>query len=88
MPLQNLSAINHPARTRIFQALNGVEPSINQLARALPDSPRPSLYRHVHKMLDAGVLQIALVRYLIRYVNGIEERFYSAVERLIDPAEV
>jgi hypothetical protein len=39
-------------------------------------------------MLDAGVLQIALVRYLIRYVNGIEERFYSAVERLIDPAEV
>ncbi len=84
MPPQNLSVINHPARTRILQALNGVEPSINQLVRALPDIPGPSLCRHVHKMPNAGVLQIALVR----YVNGIEERFYSAVEGLIDPAEV
>ena len=84
MPLQNFSVINHPARMRIFQALNGVELSINQLARALPDIPKPSLYRHVHKMVDAGVLQIARVR----YVNGIEERFYIAVEGLIDPTEV
>ncbi len=84
MPLQNFSVINHPARMRIFQALNGVELSINKLAHALPDIPKPSLYRHVHKMLDAGVLQIARVR----YVNGIEERFYIAVKGLIDPTEV
>ncbi len=84
MPLQNLLVINHPAQTRIFQALNSVEAFINQLAHTLPDIPKPSPYRHVHKMLDAGVLQIALVR----YVNGIEERFCSAVEGLSDPAEV
>jgi hypothetical protein len=35
-------------------------------------------------MLDAGILQIARVR----YVNGIEECFYSAVEGLIDRVEV
>jgi hypothetical protein len=40
MPLQNLLVINYPAQTCIFQALNGVEPSINQLARALPDIPK------------------------------------------------
>jgi len=84
MPLKNFSVVNHPARMRIFQALNGVELSINQLARALPDIPKPSIYRHVHKMLDAGVLQIAHVR----HVNGIEERFYIAAEGLIDPADV
>jgi len=84
MPLKNFSVVNHPARMRIFQALNGVELSINQLAHALPDIPKPSLYRHVHKMLEAGVLQIARVR----HVNGIEERFYIAAEGLIDPADV
>jgi hypothetical protein len=84
MPLQNLLVINYPAQTCIFQALNGVEPSINQLARALPDIPKSSLYGHVRKMLDAGILQIARVR----YVNGIEECFYSAVEGLIDRVEV
>ncbi len=82
MPLRNFSVINHPAQARIFQALNSVEAFINQLVCALPDIPKPSPYRHVHKMPDAGVLQIALVH----YVNGIEERFYSAVEGLSDPA--
>lgn len=84
MPLKNFAVINHPARMRIFQALNGVALSINQLAQVLPDIPKPSLYRHVHKMLEAGVLQIAH----IRHIKGIEERFYIAVEGLIDPQEV
>ncbi|WP_366519208.1 helix-turn-helix domain-containing protein [uncultured Thermanaerothrix sp.] len=33
---------------RIFQALDAEELSINQLAKRLPDIPRPSLYRHIH----------------------------------------
>jgi DNA-binding transcriptional ArsR family regulator len=84
MPLKNFAVINHPARMRIFQALNGVALSINQLAQVLPDIPKPSLYRHVHKMLEAGVLQIAR----IRHVQGIEERFYIAADGLIEPEEV
>lgn len=82
--LKNFSVINHPARMRIFQALNGVELSINQLADYLTDVPKPSLYRHVHKMLEAGVIQVAGTH----HINGIEERFYTACEGLIDPEDV
>lgn len=32
-------------RVRICHALNGAELSINQLAKGLPDVPKPSLYR-------------------------------------------
>lgn len=84
MALKNFSVINHPARMRIFQALNSVELSINQLGEYLPDIPKPSLYRHIHKMLEAGVIQVAGVR----HVNGIEERFFTACEGRIDPEEV
>jgi DNA-binding transcriptional ArsR family regulator len=84
MPLKNFAVINHPVRMRIFQALNGVELSINQLAKVLPDVPKPSLYRHIHKLLDAGVIHVARMR----LVNGIEERFFTANEGLIDPADV
>lgn len=84
MPLKNFAVVNHPARMRIFQALTGVELSINQLSRVLPDIPKPSLYRHVHKMLEAGVVRVARVR----HIHGIEERFFIAEEGLIDPIDV
>lgn len=84
MPLKNFAVVNHPARMRIFQALTGVELSINQLSRVLPDIPKPSLYRHVHKMLEAGVVRVARVR----HIHGIEERFFIVEEGLIDPADV
>lgn len=84
MPLKNFAIVNHPARMRIFQALHAEELSINQLARRLPDIPRPSLYRHIHQMVEAGVIQVTRTR----LVNGIEERFYTAVSELIDPADI
>ncbi len=84
MPLKNFAVINHTVRMRIFHALNGVELSINQLANSLPDVPKPSLYRHIHKMLDASVIRVTRTQ----LVNGIEERFYTACEGLIDPADV
>lgn len=84
MPVRNFDVINHPIRMRIFQSLHNVHLSINQLAELLPDVPRPSLYRHVRKLVDAGVICVAARR----MVHGIEERFYTSVEGLIDPEEV
>lgn len=84
MKLKNFAVINHPIRMRIFQALNEVELSINQLAQRLPDVPRPSIYRHIHQMLDAGVIEVTRTR----SVNGIEERFYMAARGMIDPADL
>lgn len=84
MSLKNFAVINHPVRMRIFQALHAEELSINQLATRLPDVPKPSLYRHVHQMLEAGVIQVVRTR----SINGIEERFFTTVEGLIDPADI
>ncbi|WP_298816782.1 helix-turn-helix domain-containing protein [Chloroflexus sp.] len=84
MTLRNFAIINHPVRMRIFQTLNHTEMSINQLAQHLADVPKPSLYRHIRLMLDAGIVQVTRVR----YVHGIEERFYMAVSGLIDPASL
>lgn len=69
---------------RIFQMLHQSELSVNQLARLMPDVPRPSLYRHVHQMLQAGVIEVVRTR----HVNGLEERFYLSVPGLIDPSDV
>lgn len=81
MILHKFDVINHPVRMRIFQTLYSGPYSINQLSRLLPDVPRPSLYRHIHKMLDAGVITVAGTR----HVNGIEERFFTAIDGRIDP---
>lgn len=84
MPLKNFAIVNHPVRMRIFQLLHTEELSTNQLVKRLPEVPKPSLYRHIHQMVEAGVIQVTRTR----QVNGIEERFYSAVSELIDPADL
>ncbi|MCX7861052.1 MAG: helix-turn-helix domain-containing protein [Chloroflexus sp.] len=84
MILHKFDVINHPVRMRIFQTLYGGPYSINQLSRLLPDVPRPSLYRHIHKMLDAGIIRVAATR----HINGIEERFFTPVFGQIKLAEI
>ncbi len=84
MSLKNFAVINHPVRMRIFQALHAEELSINQLSKRLADVPKPSLYRHIHQMVEAGVIEVRRTR----LVNGIEERFYAAVNALIDSADI
>lgn len=84
MPLKNFAVVNHPVRMRIFQLLHAGELSINQLAQRLADVPKPSLYRHINQMMKAGVIEVRRTR----LVNGIEERFFAAVDERIDPAEI
>jgi DNA-binding transcriptional ArsR family regulator len=78
---RDFEVVNHPARMRIFQVLLAEQLSIHQIAERLPDVPLPSLYRHVKKLHDAGLVVVAATR----SINGIEERFYTAVQGLIDP---
>ncbi|HVV20342.1 MAG TPA: helix-turn-helix domain-containing protein, partial [Pseudonocardiaceae bacterium] len=74
----------HPVRLRIVQAfLGGRELTTTQLAAELADVPPGSLYRHVARLVDAGVL--ALVGE--RRVRGAVERTYelAVTSALIDP---
>jgi len=63
----------HPVRLRIVQAFLGDRAlTTSELAAELPDVPAASLYRHVARLVDAGVLGIVAER----RVRGALERTY------------
>ncbi len=63
----------HPVRLRIVQAFLGDRPlTTTQLSAELSDVPAASLYRHVARLVTAGVLQVVAQR----RVRGAVERTY------------
>lgn len=72
------SAILHPARLEILRAfeLHGTL-TIGELATTLPNVSQPSLYRHVKRLLDVGVLAVRDVRQGDR---GAPERVYAIAD--------
>jgi hypothetical protein len=63
----------HPVRLRIVQAFLGDRAlTTSDLSAELSDVPAASLYRHVARLVDAGVLQIVAER----RVRGAVERTY------------
>src|SRR5450755_2648681 len=63
----------HPVRLRIVQAFLGDRPlTTTELRAELPDVPTASLYRHVARLVDAGVLAVASEH----RVRGALERTY------------
>jgi hypothetical protein len=64
----------HPIRLRILQTFLGDRAlTTSQLQAELPDIPPASLYRHVAKLVDAGVLSVVAER----RVRGALERTYT-----------
>ena len=64
----------HPVRLRIVQAFLGDRAlTTSQLAAELSDVPAASLYRHVARLVDAGVLAVVAER----RVRGALERTYE-----------
>jgi DNA-binding transcriptional ArsR family regulator len=64
----------HPVRLRIVKAFLGDRAlTVGQLATALPDVPAGSIYRHVARLTDAGVLQVVAER----RVRATTERTYA-----------
>lgn len=63
----------HPVRLRIVQALAAAgEATVARLAEQLDDVAVPSLYRHLRKLIDADLLEVAKER----PVRGAIERTY------------
>jgi hypothetical protein len=76
----------HPVRLRIVKAFLGDRAlTTSQLAAELPDVPPGSLYRHVARLVRAGVLQVVAER----RVRGAVERTYTLrpVAAQIQPGE-
>lgn len=63
----------HPIRMRIVMALAGREMTAQQLAETLGDVPLATLYRHINRLTEAGVLTVAAER----RVRGTLEKAYT-----------
>ena len=57
-PLTRADILMHPIRIRILVGLTGRQMTTPQLVEALPDVPQASLYRHINKLCEAGVLEV------------------------------
>jgi hypothetical protein len=69
--------ILHPTRLRIIQTFGGGRClTAQQLATLVPDIPRASLYRHLHLLVDAGILAVVEEH----PARAIQERVYALVE--------
>ena len=77
----------HPVRLRILQAFLGDRSlTTSQLRAELPDVPPASLYRHVAKLVAAGVLSVVDER----RVRGALERTYAlqTSKSTVEPEEL
>jgi DNA-binding transcriptional ArsR family regulator len=77
----------HPVRLRILQTFLGDRAlTTAELAAELDDVPPGSLYRHVARLVDAGILAIESER----RIRGAVERTYrlSVAAAVVDPAEL
>lgn len=64
----------HPVRLRVLQQLlGGEELTTGELAARLPEVPTATLYRHVARLADAGVLTVVRER----AARGTAERTYA-----------
>jgi DNA-binding transcriptional ArsR family regulator len=74
-----VETVLHPVRLRIVHALMDRELTARQLNAQLSDIPQASLYRHVGRLVDAGVLQVTREE----RVRGGTQRTYTVVESAV-----
>lgn len=65
--------ILHPVRIRILMALTGQQLSPQELSGYLEDVPQATLYRHLNRLAEAGVIEVAAER----PVRGTLEKVYQ-----------
>lgn len=73
MNTSRIDLILHPARLRILMALAGRELTPQALAEILKDIPQASLYRHLNRLVKAGILRVVSER----QVRGTVEKVYA-----------
>jgi DNA-binding transcriptional ArsR family regulator len=85
--LENLlDVVLHPIRMRLLMALAGREMTAQQVAEIVGDVPPATLYRHLKRLAEAGVLTVVSER----RVRGTLEKVYTLKPRsaLLSPQEL
>lgn len=85
MATRHSDILLHPVRLRIVLAVAGDEVTTADIAKRLPDVSQATLYRHVAKLADAGILDVVGER----QARGAKERTYrvSATQARIEAGE-
>jgi DNA-binding transcriptional ArsR family regulator len=73
MSTRNTDILLHPVRLRIVLAVAGDEVTTAEIALRVPDVPPATLYRHIAKLADAGMLDVVGER----RARGAVERTFS-----------
>jgi DNA-binding transcriptional ArsR family regulator len=68
-----IDLVLHPVRMRILIALAGREMTAQQVAESLGDVPPATLYRHLNRLAESGVLTVVAER----RVRGTLEKVYT-----------
>ncbi len=68
-----LDLVLHPIRMRVVMALAGKQMTAQQLAETLGDVPAATLYRHINRLVEAGVVAVASER----RIRGTVEKNYT-----------
>ena len=69
--------ILHPIRIQILIALSGNQMTSQQLADVLRDIPQATLYRHINRLAEAGIIEVVEER----PSRGTIEKVYSVDTR-------
>lgn len=73
MKKTKVDLILHPVRMRIVMALVGKQLSAQELSETLKDVPQATLYRHINRLADAGLIEVVEER----AVRGTLEKVYA-----------
>ena len=71
---QKVDLILHPVRMRLLLSLVGQPHTAQELAEMLPDVPQATLYRHLNRLAEGGVVAVIEER----AVRGATEKVYAA----------
>jgi len=76
----------HPIRMRIIQGLVDQELTPLQLTETLTDVPQATLYRHLNKLVEGGIVKVVSER----QVRGTVEKVYTVVNGAarLSPADI
>jgi len=83
---KQIDLVLHPIRMRILMALSGRQMTARLIAAELGDVPPATLYRHINRLAEAGILHIVEER----RVRGTVEKVYTVTEQdtTISPREL
>jgi DNA-binding transcriptional ArsR family regulator len=81
--MDRIELILHPLRLRILLAVTGREMTSQQLARVMPDVAQATLYRHINRLAEAGILIVVEEK----PVRGTVEKVFALDERLANLSE-